>query len=103
MDTPEQLITAVTEQLAKLATHGSADQIRDFFEAEEIKGIRGSATSCPVANYLIRQVGEHYITVGRGTTSVIIPGHSTQVTHPPEVNSFIDRFDLGQFAELVAL
>lgn len=103
MDTSEQLIADITEKLAKLETHGSADQIRSFFQAEEITGLRGSATSCPVANYLMREVGYEYITVGRGTTSVIIPGCSRQVAHPPAVDSFIDRFDSGQFLELEAL
>jgi hypothetical protein len=103
MDTSEQLIAAVTETLAKLETHGSAEQIRGFFEAQEITGLRGSSTACPVQTYLVRETGESCISVSRNWTNIIAPSCHGKVPNSPAVESFIDQFDAGRFPELETL
>jgi hypothetical protein len=98
------LVTAITDQLAKLATQGSAAQIRDFLYAEKIKGIRGSARFCPVACYLRREVSETEVSVSRTYTMCWeTPFCVESVPTPSVVRDFTLLFDKGAYPELETL
>lgn len=99
MDMPLKPITlAVRDHLAKLETHGSAEQIRGFFQAEKIQGIRGRSLACPVHNYLTRE-GCPDIAVATMRTEV----PEGWVLNPPAVSAFITAFDDGRYPELETL
>ena len=81
----------------------SPDEIAAFLEAQGITGRRGSATQCPVANYLYAQTGKmirvgpiayHLVVIGPGIMHG--PNHLT----PKNVGRFIAGFDDDDYAQL---
>lgn len=96
------------DRVAKLEAFGSADQLRDFFVAQEIVGDQGLRTSCPVANYL-RQEIETEIGPGYDAGAVSVGGDGIwlrgtdpdPLSCPPVILHFIVAFDSARYPELV--
>jgi hypothetical protein len=103
----EETTTAITEQLDKLVALGSPEQIRDFFQAEQITGMRGRADRCPIQQYLAREVDTTVCRVKMRQTFVGAEpptfGPWPAVHNPDLVAEFIRLFDKGYYPELEAL
>lgn len=92
------------DYLDKLAAQGTPQQIRDYLVREDIKGIRWSSYSCPVARYLNRELGTpRQLRAQVGLIQVALIVENIRVDTPPEVAMFISNFDLRVYPELVAL
>lgn len=97
----------VTEVVAKLQTYGSADQLAAFFEEQGVVGERSFSLSCPVANYVRRQIPNAVVGVsGLCVTATTIgpnPRHRVQIVElsfGDPVTEFINRFDAGHYPAL---
>lgn len=97
------MTAALTDQVtAKLAAlGGTANEVATSLEAGRITGLRGSATSCPIANYLGQAgLGIDRAYVGCINIEVRIGSLLTDVFTPAGAADFIRAFDRGEFADL---
>jgi hypothetical protein len=96
MITDEEIRT----RLDKLATLGTPDAIAWELEAQGIKGKRRRSQFCAIAVYL---GNDHERTAwdGVGVCSESIHNGGALIPVPPTVGEFIDRFDSGQYPNLV--
>lgn len=95
----------VPELLNKLAAHGSAQQIADYFRQEGIQGRPRQGTQCPVARLITRETG------GQGTVapttnaaedpSFASSGYGPGYPMPSVVNEFALQFDKGTYEDLI--
>lgn len=87
----------------KLAQFESSEELRLFFNAEEITGVIGHASQCPIATWMREATGYKVVTVG-GSIKVWGDGTSwtdfMQFPHTPASSEFINRFDHGNYPEL---
>lgn len=88
----------------KLLAEGGPEQIALFLAGQGIKGVRTSNSSCPVANYIRREidyvpmvsVGTRHMGAGAGAD-----WDSVDFVNTP-LERFIRGFDSGRFPELEA-
>lgn len=93
----------VPEALDKLATHGTADQIRDHLMECEITGTRGSPTHCVIAEYLRVETGNAVrVYPGRevGRVAYYSETRGGKTGLPTEVRTLAMRFDEHDYPEL---
>lgn len=91
----------------KLAQFENAGDLREYFQSEQIIGIRGNASQCPIAKWL----GQTTQWSGLVTVSEKIkffPGPAVEsgadIDFPitDAAREFVDAFDLGFYPELCA-
>jgi hypothetical protein len=75
------------------------DKIAGFLQAEGIKGFRETASLCPIANYLRREL--EYKAISIITTCVLIGNISGVVRLPEYVTDFVIKFDGDEYPFLV--
>lgn len=100
---PPEAPATLTEQITtKLAALGnSANAVATSLEAAGITGRRGSATSCPIANYLGHAgLGIDRAYVGCLNIDVRVGSQPVSVPPPAGAADFIRAFDRGEFADL---
>jgi len=103
--TVEEDLTPVVTVLDKLAALGTADAIALHFQTTEITGMRGSATQCPVAQWLDGEVDMPGIRLVVKGASVLVVGevHNRAlglVNMPEPVQEFVRKFDGGRYPKL---
>ncbi len=91
---------SLDQALAELGD--TADGIAETFTARGIKGVPGFAACRPIANYLTG-AGFEDVEVDPSYLYAYLPDHGSQhVTKVPEgVVEFIERFDDGDWPELI--
>lgn len=95
--------TTIAQQVAaKLAAlGGTANDVATILEAAGITGRRGSATNCPIANYLGQAgLGIDRAVVGHGHINVRSGALMVWVPQPAGASAFVKDFDRGEFADL---
>jgi hypothetical protein len=85
----------------KLADMQSAQEIRAFLASEGIRGVCGSTTQCPIAEYVGRRSGVPTC-VGGWVIPVSGTGGTPRPAMTPAMLNFIREFDRGIYEELVA-
>ncbi len=84
----------------KLCTFEAAEEIREYFQFEGIKGIQKTPTSCPIANWIKYQTGLPAIVgfnihIGYGDDG-------SSFNHTPMTLEFMKAFDKGIYPELIS-
>lgn len=82
---------SIQEVADKLAAIGSPEQIAHFFETEGIKGYKGEADHCPVANYVRRETGLKDVCAGR--SGILVDLLSVDSTHLVDSTPLTERVD----------
>lgn len=100
----------IREGLEKLASHGSAQQIREHLHQRGITGLVGQGDRCVVAQYLVQNGHADAVYVTSGYASLFVAGNGVGVLcgdlvdmPTPELVSFIRQFDAGAYPELTSL
>jgi hypothetical protein len=90
-------VAARTEQaLSRLPT--GPEQIAEFLRGHGIRGTQCFSTSCPIANWLKREVPELAASTSVAVTPLIAEvAHQVEVEMPPVVTDFIVAFDAGDY------
>lgn len=84
----------VLDALSRLGT--TPDEIAETLHVKGIKGYKGQAYSCPLANYFKSTFPEaHCVSVG---SRICIDEQG--LPHPSHVRAFIEYFDKGSFPQL---
>lgn len=88
---------------ALAALPDTADGIAAHLIALGRKGVPGDGCNCPVSNYLTGE-GFHRVWVAASWTRAYAePSSGRQVVETPaHITEFVDRFDAGEWPELVA-
>lgn len=100
-------ITTDDELAALLGELGSTpDGVADRLRAAGIKGQRGKAWCCPIANWLVRETGltNPEVHFGSVAADCELPSGNLScvgVDMPPQIYQFIRRFDDGVYLDLV--
>src|ERR1041384_7287885 len=89
------------DALAQLG--GTAEQYAAELARLGVTGARENCYRCPVANYLTVQLGLRDVQVDPEEIEVYLPGPDTEPFDTPKpVSEFVERFDAGEFDELLA-
>lgn len=93
---------AVSDELDKLATQGSPEQIRDYLQTRKVApGVPCNSRNCPVHNLVAKVADGFEVVVTPGTTTVRAPDITASVSTPLAVAEFISAFDAKRFPELI--
>lgn len=97
-----QLTAEISGLVNDLNDKGSATAIAAHLAEHDIKGKRGNACSCPVAEYLTRFTPDDVPIVSVGRVEIVSPGDDacSFVPTPENVRTFITQFDAGLFPGL---
>lgn len=98
----------IREGLEKLASHGTAQQVREHLHQRGITGLVGRGDRCVVAQYLVQNGHADAVYVNSEYASLFVAGSNgvgvlcgDPVKMPtPELTSFIRQFDAGAYPEL---
>lgn len=103
----EVLVYTVADEIDKLATQGTSQQIALFLERAKIKGSLGDGAICPLYHYLTPvinrkrnayHVGRHALRLY--TTPVKNLARVFVMAHPLVVTEFINDFDRGKYPRI---
>lgn len=86
----------LNEMLDELRGYTSSEALAGLFHKEGITGKRANPNTCPVARYLSKSTGQ--------TVQVfpfIVQTISAGIETPGVVTSFVDKFDRGDFPDLI--
>lgn len=101
----------------KLSNFKTAQEIREYFQSENIKAFRAAHDSCAIAQWLINTTGEQKVSVSSKicigqtpTTRLLFDGKTLVDTyewnnifpHTEASLTFIQSFDHGEYPELEA-
>lgn len=89
-----------TVVMDKLRNFETADELAAYFKEEGVKGVRATASSCPIALYFTQHTGKKVTVSSRIKIweSEVQMGES--FGHTPATEKFIDLFDEGFYPEL---
>lgn len=89
----------------KLSNFETAQEIREYFQQEDVFGYRMALASCPIANWMKQTTGAGLVQVGNDISvhSGILDTESTNIgtfEHTQATLDFIELFDDGDYPEL---
>lgn len=93
----------------RLKSFETAQDIREFFQNEGIKGIKESLTTCPIASWMHEATKAEIVRVGDVVRVYSKPTESSnffyleltgEFEHTWATTNFMEKFDEGQFPEL---
>lgn len=93
-------LPTVGEVLDKLAALGSPRQIASHFEQAGVRGRRGRAHTCPLAQYLAVETG-HQVAVTWSTATYCDRDGAIETRLPGPVSEFAGNFDQGFYPRLI--
>lgn len=88
----------------KLKNFETADQLRQYFQDENVKGSLRSAGTCPIASWMKQTTGRSTVTVGSAIRFYATTRASEcdiEFPHTDTTENFITRFDNIEYPELV--
>ena len=85
----------------KLTNFQTADELRDYFKSENVKGIIGHAQNCPIATWLRKTTGHRLVTVA-GQIKFIGYNNIIAFEHTKATEDFISKFDHEDYPELIS-
>ena len=97
-------VVAVAERTEQALSRlpSNPEEIAEFLHGQHIRGTQFFSTSCPIANWLKRQVPELAASTSVAVTPLVAEvAHQVEVEIPPVVTDFIVAFDAGDYDFLV--
>jgi hypothetical protein len=85
----------LTEALRPLSSMGTATEIAKFLEEECITGFPEDCDSCPIANYLKKELGCELVSVSQQLIELKPAGDS--IVPNQAIVDFINSFDAGNY------
>lgn len=85
----------------KLSNFETTEEIREYFQQEDIKGYRGVITACPIANWMQKTTGAEMVRVS-GDVAVYNNRcmEERRFEHTDATLQFMRKFDTGSYLEL---
>lgn len=98
----------VADAVQRLSLLGTSERIAEYLIRVGVAGVCGSARRCPIAEWLVRDIGISFTGafgapggVGYNLVAGRISGHRVEVTPAPgPIATFIHDFDNGAYPEL---
>lgn len=87
----------------KLCNFQTSQELREYFQQENIKGILGISTMCPIANWFQDTIDVGNDVDVEDTIMVFHPnGDIQRFEHTEATSNFISKFDCGLYPELIS-